>query len=241
MYGWRGILGYVGPAAGAELVYEFYQMAPKGVLIRHSPGTIRQLDRENIERQTATIEEVATDLDESGVDAIMIGGAPLFTTQGVGSEAETCARIQQKVKARVSSTIMAVIDALRTMEARKLIFATPFEDWLGQNMKSFLEGYGFEVVNLGGLGVKRNADIAHLQDHAAYRLAKRLYFEADTKADTVFVHCPRWPTIDYIELLERELGCTVISSSQSTTWHALKLMNIRDDIPGYGALMRTLA
>ncbi|MBI2955474.1 MAG: hypothetical protein HYY30_14260 [Chloroflexi bacterium] len=241
MYGWRGILGQIGPSRGDELVFEFYQMAPEGVLIRYSHGAIRQLDRENIERQIARIEEVAIDLDESGVDLIMIGGSPLFTTQGVGSDITTCARIQQKVKVPVTATVTAEIEALRTMGAKKVVLATPFEEWLNQTMKGFLEGSGFEVVNMGGLGIKRNVDLARVPDYSAYRLAKKLYLEADTKADAVFIHCPRWPTINHIELLEMELGCPVVTTSQCVTWHALKLMGIRDDIQGYGALMRTLA
>lgn len=242
MYGWRGIIGTVSPSVGAAVpTYEFYQMAPKGVLQCSIPGTVRELDRENLERQLAKIEEAAIELDELGVDVITIGGGPVFMTQGVGSNIEICASIQQKVKAPVTCVVTAEFEALRTLGASKVVVVTPFEDWLNQTTKSFVEGSGFEVVNIGGLGIKRNAEISRLPEHAAYRLAKKLYLQADTRADAVLIRCPLIPTIEYIELLERELGCPVVTTSQCSLWHCLKLLSIREDIRGYGTLMRTLA
>lgn len=241
MYGWRGRLGHIAPSRGDIFVYEFYQMAPKGMLIYNSTGTIRQLDRDNIERQIARIEEAAVDLAQTGVDLIMIGGSPLFTHQGVGSDVRTSQLIQEKVRVPVTAGITAEIEALRELGVEKVVVATPHEDALNEKMKAFLEGSGFDVTNIGGLGIKRNSEIGQQPEHAAYRLAKRLYIEAPERADGVFIHCPRWPTIGHIQLLEDELGCPVVTSSQSYTWYASKLMNVREHIAGYGQLLRTLA
>src|ERR1035437_4749832 len=71
MYGWRGILGSIGPSSGDVFTYEFYRMAPRGVLLTSTPGSIRQLDPQSIERQLERLEEAAIDLDDAGVDLIM--------------------------------------------------------------------------------------------------------------------------------------------------------------------------
>jgi maleate isomerase len=241
MYGWRGKIGHIAPSRGDIFVYEFYQMAPKGVLFFNTTGTIRQLDRNDIERQLARIEEAASDLAAEGVDLILIGGTPLFTSQGVGSDVKTAQRIQEKVKIQVSAGVTGEVEALRRLGLRRIVVASPHEDELNETLKAFLEGNGFEVIHIRGLGIRKNSEISKLPEQAAYQLAKRVYFEAREKADGVFIPCPRWPTIGHIGLLERELGCPVISSSQAYTWWALKLLNIRDDITGYGKLMDTLA
>jgi maleate cis-trans isomerase len=108
-------------------------------------------------------------------------------------------------------------------------------------MKAFLEGSGFQVVKIGGLGIRRNSDISKVPEHAAYRFAKKLYREAEEKPDGIFIHCPRWPTIGHIELLEKELECPVVTSSQTMTWWGMKLISIRENITGFGQLMKTLA
>ncbi len=241
MYGWRGKIGHISPSRGDVLVYEFYQMAPPGVLFFNTTGTIRQLDKDNIERQLARIEEAAFDLAQEGVDLIMIGGTPLFTSQGPGSDLRTAERVQEKVKTMVTAGVTGEIAALKQLGIKKLVVATPHEPQLDGMLKAFLEASGFQVIHIGGMGVRRNSDISQLPEHASYRLAKKLYFEASEKPDGVFIPCPRWPTIGSIELLEQELGCPVISSSQAYSWWCLKLLNIRENINGYGQLMQTLA
>jgi len=240
MYGWRGRIGHISPSRGDVFVYEFYQMAPKGVMLFNTTGTIRQLDRNNIERQITRKEEASIDLAGS-VDVIIIGGSPLFTSQGVGSDIKTAQRIQEKVTVLVTTGLTAEVEALRQLGIKKVVVATPHEDDLNAMMKAFLEGSGFKVIHIGGLGLRRNDEIKKLPEHAAYRLGKKLFFEADEKAEGVFLHCPGWPTVGHIDLLEREIGCPVVSSSQSFTWWGLKLLNIRENISGYGQLLSTLA
>ena len=41
-----------------------------------------------------------------------------------------------------------------------------------------------------------------------------------------------------IEALEATLGKPVITSTQATLWHALRLAGIKDDIPGAGRLFK---
>jgi maleate cis-trans isomerase len=241
MYGWRGKIGHIAPSRGDIFVYEFYQMAPKGVLFFNTTGTIRQLDRGDIERQIARIEEAALDLAQEGVDLIMIGGTPLFTSQGAGSDIATAKRVQEKVKTPVTAGVTGELAALKELGIKKLVVASPHEPELDARLKAFLEASGFQVLHIGGMGVKRNSEISKLPEHASYRLAKKLFFEAPERADGVFIPCPRWPTIGNIELLEQELGCPVVTSSQAYSWWGLKLLNIKENIKGYGRLMQTLA
>ncbi len=241
MYGWRGKIGHIAPSRGDVFVYEFYQMAPRGVLLFNSTGTIRQLDRSNIERQLARVEEAAIDLAENSPDLIIIGGSPLFTSQGVGSDIRASQRVQEKVQIPVTAGVTAEVEAMRAMGMKKVIVVTPHQPQMDAMMQAFLEASGFQVLNIGGMGCLRNSDISKLPDHASYRLAKKLFFETEERADGVFIHCPRWPTIGHIELLEKELGCPVVTSSQSYTWWGLKLINVKENITGYGRLMQSLA
>jgi len=224
MYGWRAKIGHVAPSRGDTLVYEFYRMLPEGFMLLNSTGTIRQLVDADFERQLQRIEEATQDLVENKCDAIIIGGSPLFTKLGYGSDIG----------------ITGEVEALRSLNIKKVVVATPHEDSLNQRMKAFLEASGFQVLKIEGYGVRKNADLTDMDIHAAYKIAKKLYEQAP-EADGVFVPCPRWPTITDVDLLEHEIGKPVVTSCQAYIWHAIRMAKVKETVSGFGQLMASLA
>lgn len=239
MYGWRAKVGHVAPSRGDVLVYEFYRMLSEGFMLLNSTGTIRQLVDADFDRQLQRIEEATIDLAENNCDSIIIGGSPLFTKMGYGSDIAMGKKLTEKAGVPVAAGITGEIEALKAMGIKKVVVATPHEDELNQRMKKFLEASGFQVLRIEGYGVRQNSKIADLPVHAAYKIAKRLYEQAP-EADGVFVPCPRWPTIGDVELLEREIGKPVVASCQAYIWYGLKLAHVKEKITGFGRLMATL-
>ncbi|MPZ23401.1 MAG: hypothetical protein GEU28_07620 [Dehalococcoidia bacterium] len=237
MYGWRGRIGFISPSHGFMLRYEFHKMAPDGVLFVNTGGRVRRLADDDLEDQLSQIEERGEDLVQLGVEAIIIGGSPLFTRLGYGSERQISERIEQKLGVPVVAHIEAEVQALRQVGIRKLVVASPFKELIYRRMESYLQEAGFDVVAIAGLGIERNVDIDHLPDYAAYRLAKSLYFGAGEAVDGVLITCPRWPTIQHIDLLELETGKPVITSSQAVTWKALEMLKVPPSVPGFGRLL----
>jgi maleate isomerase len=239
MYGWRARIGHVAPSRGDTLVYEFYRMLPAGFMILNSTGTIRHLVDADLERQLERIEEAAVDLVDNKCDAIIIGGSPLFTKLGYGSDTEMGRRLTEKYGVPISPGITGEIAALKSLALKKLVVATPHEETLNERMKAFLTSSGFQVLKIQGYGVRKNADLTDMDEHAAYKIAKRLYEQAP-EADGVFVPCPRWPTITDVDLLEREIGKPVVTSCQAYIWHALKMAKVKQPVAGFGRLMASL-
>ncbi len=239
MYGWRAKIGHVAPSRGDTLVYEFYKMLPEGFMLLNSTGTIRQLVDADLERQLQRIEEAAQDLVDNKCDAIIIGGSPLFTKLGYGSDLEMAEKLTAKNGVPIAPGISGEVEALKSLNLKKLVVATPHEDTLNQRMKAFLEASGFTVLKIEGYGVRKNADLTDMPIHAAYKIAKRLYEQAP-QADGIFVPCPRWPTITDVDLLEREIGKPVVTSSQAYIWFALRMAKIKEKITGFGRLMASL-
>jgi maleate isomerase len=140
----------------------------------------------------------------------------------------------------ISAGITGEVEALKSLDIKKLVVATPHEDSLNQRMKAFLEASGFHVLKIEGYGVRKNADLTDMDIHAAYKIAKRLYEQAP-ESDGIFVPCPRWPTITDVDLLEREIGKPVVTSCQAYIWHALKMAKVKESVTGFGRLMGSLA
>jgi maleate isomerase len=239
MYGWRARIGHVAPSRGDTLVYEFYKMFPEDFMILNTTGTVRQLVDKDFENQLQRIEEAVADLVDNHCDSIIFSGSPLFTRLGFGTDREMGKRLTDKFGVPVAAGLTAEIEALKAMNIKKLVIGTPYEDEINQRLKRRLEASRFEVLQIAGYGVRKNAQLTDLPVHASYKIAKRLYAKS-READGIFIACPRWPTISDVALLEEEIGKPVVTSSQACIWYALKLIDIKQNVTGFGRLMASL-
>ena len=240
MYGWRARIGHVAPSRGDTLVYEFYRMLPEGFMMLNTTGTVRQLVDDDFEKQLERIEEAVQDLVENNCDSIIFSGSPLFTRLPFGSDRKLGEKLTDKFGVPIAAGLTAEVEALKAMNCSNLVVGTPYEDEINQRLKRHLEASGFEVLQIAGYGVRKNAQLTDLPVHASYKIAKRLYEHAP-EADGVFVPCPRWPTITDVALLEREIGKPVVTSCQAYIWHALRLAKVKQEVSGFGRLMASLA
>ena len=103
-------------------------------MILNSTGTIRQLVDADFERQLQRIEEAAADLVDNKCDSIIIGGSPLFTKLGHGSDIEMGKRLTAKFGVPVGPGITGEVEALKSLNIKKLVVATPHEDTLNERM-----------------------------------------------------------------------------------------------------------
>jgi maleate isomerase len=239
MYGWRARIGHVAPSRGDTLVYEFYKMLPEGFMILNTTGTVRQLVDSDFEQQLHRIEQAVEDLVDNRCDSIIFSGSPLFTRLSFGTDREMGKRLSEKFGVPVAAGLTAEIEALKAMNVRKVVVGTPYEEQINQRLKRYLEAADFQVLQIAGYGVRKNAQLTDLPVHASYKIAKQLYAKS-RDADGVFIACPRWPTITDVDLLEQEIGKPVVTSSQACIWYALKLIDIKQTVTGFGRLMASL-
>jgi maleate isomerase len=148
-------------------------------------------------------------------------------------------KLSAKFGVPVAAGLTAEIEALKAMDCKKLVVGTPYEDEINQRLKRYLEASGFEVLQIAGYGVRKNAQLTDLPVHASYKIAKRLYAKG-RDADGIFVPCPRWPTITDVQLLEDEIGKPVVTSSLACIWYAIKMIDIKENVRGFGRLMASL-
>jgi len=240
MYGWRARIGHVAPSRGDTLVYEFYKIFSEGFMILNTTGTVRQLADGDFERQLERIEEAVQDLVDNHCDSIIFSGSPLFTRLPFGSDRQLGKKLSEKFGVPVAAGLTAEVEALKAMNCQKLVVGTPYPEELNDRLKQHLEASGFEVLEIAGYGVRKNADLTDLPVHASYKIAKRLYTK-QRDADGVFIACPRWPTLSDVALLEQEISRPVVTSSLACIWYAMKLINVKENVKGYGRLMASLA
>ncbi|MAS44405.1 MAG: maleate cis-trans isomerase [Rhodobacteraceae bacterium] len=137
------------------------------------------------------------------------------------------------------TTSAAIVAGLKALGATRLSVATPYADALNDHETHFLQGEGFEVANLIGLGIGAGGPqeypriartpLEAVADHA------RAAFVAGS--DALLITCTDFPTLPLVATLEAELGVPVVTSNQATLWAALREAGLDDRIAGCGRLL----
>ncbi len=234
---WRARIGKVSPSRGDNYVYEFYEMLPKNILLTQMATTVKSLTKDDFARAYDAYEEAALTLVKEGVQTLIIGGGPVFVSQGAGSEEALCARIGKSTGLKVTTEISAAAAACRALGIKRLALISPYLPPLNGLLAGYFIEKGFQVPLIRGLGIEKNIEIGALPEEAAYDLVMKSFREGE-EIDGFFLTCSRWRTAGSIERIEKETGKPVVTSVQATLWSALRTLNIQDKIDGYGKLLR---
>ena len=236
MYGWRARIGVVLPSRGDSFIYEFYEIVPKGVVLVAEIIGLFNLTKEELGAAMLKYRTSARNLAQVGVDTLLLSGSPVFQLQGFGSDREMIGEVEKETGIPTLTSVTAEVEAMRLLNMKKLAIATPFVEEVNQRSAAWYRAAGFEVLNIKGMGIQKNSEIARLPFYASYRIAREAFLEAPG-ADGVYIACPRWGTIESIEKLEQDLGVPVVSSSQASIWMALRKSHVREAIRGFGSLL----
>lgn len=238
VYGGRAKLGVIVPPTNTANEAEWNRMAPQGVSI-HSARMPLHMDTESEGGRRALRDDLrrhVADLAQASVDVIAYG----CTAGSMTVPASSLADFMQGVGGRTSvTTAQSLVEALRALGAKRVSVATPYHDALNDHEKHFLDGHGFDVVALRGLGYGANGpaeycNIARIPPAEVLTHARGV---VRPDADAILLSCTDMATLDIIDPLERETGKPVISSNQATFWYALRRAGIEDRLTGYGRLL----
>jgi maleate isomerase len=84
------------------------------------------------------------------------------------------------------------------------------------------------------LGIADGFKLAEPTPDTLFELGRRGF---DPRADALIMTCLNTRSHTVIDRLEKALGKPVITSTQATLWHALRLAGIVDPIAGFGRLL----
>lgn len=236
MSSWRARIGKVSPSRGDNYIYEFYKIVPDNILLTTIATTVKRLTPDNFARAYDAYEQAALTLAEEGVGTLILGGGPVFVSQGPGSEEALCARIQKATALSVTTEFSSAADACHSLGIKRLGIISPYREGLNALIKSYYEQKGFQVLLIRGLGIERNVDIGNLPEDAAFKLTMTA-FKDGPEVDGFYITCPRWRSAAGIKALESETGKPVVTTVQSSIWSAFNALGIKDRILGFGSLL----
>jgi maleate isomerase len=225
MYGWRGQLGLIVTSSDGTSEAEYSRYSPDGISVQAARMLLEDgvADAATLEQMSQDTEACAARLATADVDVIAYACTAGSLIKGIGFEEEIERRISDVADVPAVATAAAIKRAFETLDMNSIGITTPYIEELNQREREFLEGSGYEVVDIEGLGYRTDSEICGEPPETAYREAQKL----DCRdADGVFISCTGYRTFEIIEQLEQDLGVPVVTSNQATLWDALRKMNV---------------
>lgn len=218
---WR--IGVLLPPTNAACEAEFPRFIPDGYAVHFNrlsrPGTA--LSHESLLGMIGSVERAARDIAELRPGVILYACMTGTFLAGHARHAEMGDKILVETGIPGITTATAVLEALRTLGAKRVFMVTPYPKNINEQEIQFLNYHGIDVPTHDSFlhhdslqNVRKTST-----ETAALVLKNRHRLNG---VDAIFISCTNLKSMDQISRLEAELGRPVISSNSATLWLGLK-------------------
>ena len=234
--GWRARIGIVVPSVNTVMEPWAQRTVPDGVSVLTSrmfipPETTRET---LIEMDRTEGKAAIRQLSSVNPHVIAYGCTASSIVQGLDYDAHLRAEIAETWKVPATTAAHAILTALRTLGARSVSIVSPYTKAVDEAEHHYFESAGLKVHGGAYLGISDGFRLAEPEPGQLFELGRR---GMDPRADALVISCLNTRSHTVIAALEQALGRPVVTSTQATLWHALRLAGVADHIGGCGRLL----
>jgi maleate isomerase len=234
--GWRARIGIVVPSVNTVMEPWAHRTVPTGVSVFASrmfipPATTAETF---IEMDRTDGKSAIRQLSSVFPDVIAYGCTASSIVQGLAYDAHLRAEIEETHAVPATTAAHAILTATQTLGATTVSIVSPYTDEVDAAEHRYFESAGLKILGGAHLGISDGFRLAEPEPETLLELGLR---GCDARADALIVSCLNTRSHTVIAALEQTLGRPVITSTQATLWHALRLAGIKDSIPGFGRLL----
>jgi maleate isomerase len=241
---WRARIGWITPRVNSDTeIYDFYQLAPKDVvLVVNSLAVVDSDRKDEIERSFDLIEERVRHLNFSGVDHIVQKGAPVHLHFGNEGHARLLDRMRAVSKVPVTTSSKALADAFNSLGAKKILLISSWRNespHLTANLRNHLASEGIEIAATEGIGQQLKSYEKGKLTPAAIFTNVVAQSKKHPEVDAIYVQSGTMTSIPILDALEQAIGKPVVSTNSASIWGSLHALGIKVQ-PGFGKLLSSI-
>jgi maleate isomerase len=234
--GRRARLGIVVPSVNTVMEPWAQRTVPEGVSVLAArmfipPATtaesLIEMDRNEGKMAIRQLSSVFPDVIAYGCTASSI-------VQGLDYDSHLRAEISETYKVPSTTAAHAILTAADALGARKVSIVSPYTKEVDEAEHRYFESAGLEVLGGACLGISDGFGLAEPEPDKLFELGRKGF---DARSDALIMTCLNTRSHTVIDRLEQALGKPVITSTQATLWHALRLADITDRVTGFGRLL----
>ena len=230
-------LGVIVPSVNIVVEAWYPQIVPAGVSVHFarmlmpagtSPERIIEMDRTDGKH---AIDQLASCCPH----AIAYGCTASSIVQGHAFDAHLREEITQIAGVPATSATNSIFAACAALGLKRVTAVSPYSAEVDAAEHRFFAEGGVETIAGAHLGISDGFRLAEPAPEAILDLALGAW---DPESDGLIIACLNFRSHPIIDALEARIGKPVVTSTQATFWHALRLAGVTTPIPGYGRLLR---
>jgi len=213
---------------------------PERFTFHSSRMRMKKVTKEELEAMDAMSLKCAQELSDAHVDvmgyaclvALMSMGRGYHCVSETNLHRET---VENGFPTPIVTSAGALITGLKALGAKRVALITPYMRPLTDMVVDYIEHQGFEVTGSIALEIPDNLEVAAQNPMNLLEIYKRL----DLSGVDVLVAscCVQMPSLEAIDLIEKEVGIPVTSAAVCTTYEMMKKLGIEAKAPIGGRLL----
>jgi maleate isomerase len=220
-YAARGLIGVLTPQANTTVEPEFWIMLPPGVAMINARMTS---DKPSLEARLVDyfdqMDRAVEQFANAPIGAIALGTTGASYVAGIPREAEVVAAIGRRMGVPLVTAGLAVVEALRTLSARRIGLVSPYPESLTHTCIGYWQEHGFDVD--GVVQIATRSDQFHpIYSIPAANAEQGLDQLDDKELDAVVMLGTGMPTLEPILHRPRVGGAPVMSCMLCLAWAAI--------------------
>ena len=230
-------LGVIVPSVNSVVEAWYPRVVPDGVSVHFarmlmpagtSPERIIEMDRTD---GLHAIHQLASCRPQ----AIAYGCTASSVVQGHAFDAHLREEIRDIAGVPGTSATHSIFTACARLGMKRVTAVSPYPDAIDAAEHKFFAEGGIETIAGANLGITDGDGLAAPEPEAILDLALGAW---DAASDGTIIACLNFRSHPIIDTLERRTGKPVVTSTQATLWHVLRLAGVSAAISGYGRLLR---
>jgi len=213
---------------------------PERFTFHSSRMRMKKVTKEELEAMDAMSLKCAQELSDARVDvmgyaclvAIMSMGRGYHCVSETNLHEET---VKNDFPTPIVTSAGALINGLKVLGAKKVAVITPYMKPLTQLVVDYIEHQGFEVIDFVALEISDNLEVAAQNPMNLLEIYKRLDL---TDVDVLVASaCVQMPSLEAVDLIEKETGIPVTTAAICTTYEMMKKLGLEAKAPIGGTLL----
>ena len=219
--------------------YEFYRLAPPGVVLVMVACGLEEYSVTEIDRIFAPLDQMLDRLMEKEIELIAQNGVPLPLLLGPDAFRRVMDHIRERTGLPVVSQLENVLEAVGHLGLKNIVIANKWTDAMNVNLVRYFNEAGVSVAGVFNKSLSPR-ESAGIKGDGQARLVYDLATEGlrqHPEADAIYIGGGSWKAQPVAEQLERNLNIPIISNTNAMIWNLLTRIGMWRPIPGQGRLL----
>jgi maleate cis-trans isomerase len=219
--------------------FEFYRLAPPGVMLVMIGVGLAEFSRGDVERVFTPLDRYLDQLMDRDVDLVIQNGVPLPILIGIEAHDRMIAHMAEYTGLPATSTVLSVVRAASELGLRKVAVVNKWTAAMNATLAAFFARDGVSVVG----GATKSLDPAEFHrietgDHMrlAHELGRRAFID-HPDCDAVYIGGGSWIAEPVAVRLEAEFGKPVLCNQSAVIRNTFKMLGIWQPIQGHSRVL----